>query len=87
MLFILGLLDILAGVTLFSIKFFPVLLPIALLFAFYLIGKSIAYFKTFASVVDIFVGIIMIIAVFDIYNLFTYLSILWLLQKGILSLF
>ena len=87
MLFILGLLDILAGVTLFSIKFSPVLLPLTLLFAFYLIGKSIAYFKTFASVVDIFVGIIMIFAVLDIYNIFTYLSILWLLQKGILSLF
>lgn len=87
MLFILGILDILAGVTLFSLKFSSFFLPIAFLFGVYLIIKSLIFFKTFASVVDILVGIIIILATLGEYNILTYLSIVWLLQKGLLSLF
>ena len=85
MIFLLGLLDIIAGLALLSLSFTDFFASLALVLAIYLLIKSLVFLKTFASIVDIIVVIFFFLAFADIYNIMTYLSVIWLLQKGILS--
>ena len=85
MLKILGVLDILAAISLILLNFG--LLPVAAaLFAIYIFIKSIVFFKDISSIIDLAVFIIFILALFGTYNFLTYAAIIWLLQKGIVSL-
>ena len=83
---ILGVLDIIAALSLFLLKFS--LAPwFAAIFAIYLLIKAVIFFRDFASIIDIFVVIIFVNALLGSFNILSWLAIIWLLQKGILSLF
>lgn len=79
-----GLLDILAGISLFLLKF-GFLKYFALVLAIYLIVKGVMFFG-FPGVMDIFSGIVIIIAIFSVFNVVYYIFIIWLVQKGLISL-
>ncbi len=83
---LLGLLDILAAVNLFALAHFSVAQQTGILFAFYLAIKSLLFFRSWSSYVDFACAIIFVIAIFGTVNIVTYIAILWLVQKGILSL-
>ncbi len=82
---LLGLLDIVAGLTMFSLKFSTFLTPLAWIFTIIIFGRSLLYIKSFASVVDIIVSIIFIFSLIGFYNIATYIGIIWLIQKGVVS--
>lgn len=65
---------------------FKVGLGIALFFAIFLICKGLLFLGDISSVIDIVSGVIFIFAALGIYNLFTWLAVIWLLQKGAFSL-
>ncbi|MEW6063525.1 MAG: hypothetical protein AB1571_04115 [Nanoarchaeota archaeon] len=58
-----------------------------IILAVYIIGKAIYFIADVASIVDIAAGAFLILAVFGFYHVLTYVFILWLLQKGVSSLF
>lgn len=81
---LLGFLDVLAAINLILIKFsFD---SLAILFSIYLIIKGLVYIKDLISIVDIICGVVILMAFYGYYNIFTWLVVLWLLQKGIVSL-
>lgn len=81
---ILGLFDVLAGISLILVKFgFN---GLAILFSVYLILKGLVYIKDLISVADIICGVAVILAIYGYFNIFSWLVALWLLQKGIISL-
>jgi len=83
---LLGLLDILAGLSIFTLKFSwgPTLVTF---FVACLIGKSLISLKSFAGIIDLIVACIFIAALLGQVNILTYIGIVWLLQKGIISFF
>lgn len=83
---LLGILDIFAGLSIFSLKLAwgPMLVTI---FVIYLLGKSLLSLKSFASIIDIFTAILFIIAIFNGVTALTYVGTIWLIQKGIISFF
>ena len=84
---LLGILDIVAALSIFTINFSwgPVLISFSIL---YLLAKSLPYLKSFASIMDICVAGIFILALLGYANtIINALAALWLIQKGIMSLF
>ena len=84
---ILGLLDILAGLSIFSLGFTwgP---AVVAFFAFYLLIKSLPSLKSIASIADLCVAVIFIAAILGYANgILSAISAIWLIQKGILSFF
>jgi hypothetical protein len=82
----LGILDFLAGISLVFLKF-GLLENIALILGIYLIVKSIIFIKSLASIFDLISGILIVLAAHGMFFPFTWLVAVWLLQKGIFSLF
>tara|TARA_Y100000310_G_C20685589_1_gene818721 strand:+ start:3153 stop:3461 length:309 start_codon:yes stop_codon:yes gene_type:complete len=83
---IFGILDLVVAGTLISLKW-GVGTKIAWWGAIYLTVKAIPFIKDPASILDIFTAIMIILAIFDIYFIGTYLAIIWLVQKAIFSFF
>lgn len=83
---LLGILDILAGISIFALKF-SWGAPIVWFFVMYLIAKSLPFLKSVASIIDIIVACIFIFGILGQWNILTYLGALWLIQKGIVSFF
>lgn len=83
---ILGVLDLLSGIVLIVLRFAP-LKVIPGLLAVYLIVKSIIFLKNISSVIDLIAAIHIIFAMFGNYYSLTWLFVLWLLQKGVFSLY
>ncbi|HIH15776.1 MAG TPA: hypothetical protein HA360_04695 [Nanoarchaeota archaeon] len=84
---LLGILDIIAALSIFTINFSwgPVLISFSIL---YLLAKSLPFLKSFASIMDIIVAGIFILALLGYANtIINALAALWLIQKGIMSLF
>ncbi len=85
--FILGILDILAGLSIFTLKFSwgPMLIGF---FSMYLIIKSLPFLKSIASILDICAAGIFIFALMGYaYTALSVIAALWLIQKGIISFF
>ncbi len=82
---IFGLLDMFAAIVLLLLKF-NMGIGIAWFFAIYLIIKSLLLFNAIPSILDLLSAIIIILAIYSFYGIFSYLAILWLLQKGFFSL-
>lgn len=80
-----GILDILAGISLFLLKF-GIGKYFALVLAIYLIIKGIFFFG-FASALDILSAAVIIIAVISSFNFIYFIFVAWLVQKGLISLF
>jgi len=79
LLILLGLFDILAGLMLFTLKF--KILSIAWFFVIYLMVKPIL-FVDITSLIDLIAGIFIVLAIYGYYSIFTWILILWLIQKG-----
>lgn len=84
LIFILGIMDILAGLSIFMLgsSLGP---PVVWFFVLYLVAKSLPYLRSIASIIDIVVAIVFVFAILGYVNVFTYIGVLWLLQKGIIS--
>jgi len=80
-----GLLDILSAVFLFLMKFGTGEV-IGMMLGIYLILKGLIFFS-FVGVVDVFTGILMVIAGTGNYIVFSWIMIFWLVQKGFVSLY
>jgi hypothetical protein len=85
--FILGILDILGGISLFFARW-DLLINVCWFATIFILIKSLVFIKSFASVVDIVAVILSILAMTDVmYNWVTYIVVIWWLQKGISSFF
>ena len=82
---ILGLLDIISGVFL-GLGYFGFFKEVALVFAFYLLVKSIIFIKGFASIVDLITAVVFFLVIYGINGAWVWIFVLWLLQKGFISL-
>lgn len=85
-MYILGLMDILTGISL-GLSYFGYFKEIGLIFALYLLIKSIIFIKGFASWVDLLTVIVFLLVIYGGYGLWVWIFVLWLLQKGIFSFF
>ena len=84
--YLLGILDLLAGMSLlllkFDINFFP------LFFASLLVIKGMAFIKNIASIVDLTCGLFFFYTLYSgSFLILMYLAAMWLIQKGIFSFF
>ena len=86
-MFILGIIDIIAAISLFFVKW-NLLISVAWIATGIIFVKAIAFIKSFASIMDLIIVVISVLALLGImYNIATYIAIVWLLQKGISSFF
>ena len=84
-IYALGLLDLLAGISLILLKFKIDFLGV--FFALYLIIKGVVFFRNIVSLIDLASGIVFFIALYGYYNIAMYVAAIWILQKGIISFF
>jgi hypothetical protein len=88
LMILLGVIDIIAAIMLFSSIKFGFLPQLALLFLFYLTLKAMAFINDWVSKVDILMCIVFLLALFGYSNpIFLGIATIWFLQKGIMSLF
>ncbi len=80
-----GLLDLVAAIMMLLVRW-NIGKTLGLIMALYVVVKSLVFIKDMASVVDLLAGIFFVLALFDYYNIITYILVLWLLQKGVVSL-
>lgn len=83
---ILGLLDLIAGITLFVMKF-GIGRKLSLILGILLLIKGVLFITTLASIPDLITGIIMVVASYGNFHMIYLLFALWLLQKGLFSLY
>lgn len=83
---ILGMLDIAAAVTLLLLRW-DMGQILGIILGIYLLVKSMYFLTDVSSIVDIGAGIFLILAAIGFYHVITYIFVLWLLQKGVSSLF
>lgn len=82
---IFGLLDILAGLSLIYLSWGHSFL--VTFFIVYLILKGLLFFGGFVSIIDIIAGIFMAVASATSFSLLGWFFVIWLIQKGLISLF
>ncbi len=83
--YLLGILDILVGISLLLLKFNVEFIPI--FFAGFVAVKGLAFIKNIASIADIACGFIFFYAIYSGYfGIFAYMAVIWLIQKGVFSL-
>ena len=80
-----GILDIVSAFLLILLKY-HVGETLALFFAGYLIIKGLIFFGGINTFFDLTAGVLLILATQGVYSLFYWIVILWLFQKGIVSL-
>jgi len=85
--FILGIVDILAGTSLFFARW-DFLVSICWFASAFVLAKAVLFIKSPASIVDLAAVVIAVLALTGVmYNWITYIAVLWWLQKGIGSFF
>ncbi len=84
---ILGIVDLLAALSILLLKFNITPKIMVLTLAAYLIIKGVIFIKSLTSWADIAAGIIMILAFYGWFNILTWAAAVWLTQKGLISLF
>lgn len=80
---LLGMLDLAAAIILILLNW-SIGINIGWFFSIYLILKGIVFWSL-ASLLDILSGILMILAIFGYYSIFTWLAVVWLAQKFFFS--
>lgn len=84
-LHLLGIIDILAAISLALLYWDIHFIPYVLLGLFLI--KAILFFASVASFIDIIASIIFVLAIMGImFNILSWIAALWILQKGIISL-
>jgi len=83
-IYLFGLLDILAGISLLLLKFNVDFY--GLFFAIYLIIKGIVFIRYLASIADMVAGLMLLYAIYTgHFAIINYAAIIWLVQKGSFS--
>lgn len=83
---LLGIMDLLsiASLLLFKYGITPkIFLIIAII---YLMAKGVFFFRNIVSLLDFGVAVIFILALFQTYNILTWIALIWVLQKAVFSL-
>lgn len=83
---LLGLMDIMSITSLLLFKYGIIPQKFLIIAIIYLMIKGIVFFKNIVSLVDFGIAIIFILALFGVYNILTWIAIIWILQKAFLSL-
>lgn len=88
MLFILGILDVLVAIILL-VSYLVIFDKLLIVAAFYLIIKGALFWKSWASWIDIIIGLFIFTLVFFNWHIFwiLFIAALYLLQKGVITLF
>ena len=84
---LMGIMDILSIVSLLLFKYGFIPQIFLIIAVIYLMIKGILFFRNIASLADFGVAVIFILALFGIYNIITWVAIVWILQKAVFSLF
>jgi len=84
---LLGLMDILSVTSLILFKYGVVSQTFVIAAVIYLMIKGIIFFHNIVSLLDFGIAIIFVLSLFGIFNVLTWIAIVWILQKAILSLF
>ena len=82
---LLGLVDLLAALSLFMLKY-NMFKSFALILGLIVLFKSIIFLDLFMTSMDIFSFLFIILGYFGIFNIFSWIAIVWLVQKGFSSL-
>jgi hypothetical protein len=82
---LLGLVDLLAavGILLLNLNMFK---TFALIMGLLVLFKSIIFLDLFMTSMDVLVFLFIILAYFGVFNFFTWIVLIWLIYKGIISL-
>lgn len=83
---LMGLMDLLTVTTLLLFKYGIIQQKFLIVAVAYLIIKGVIFFRDIASIVDVGVAVIFILALFGIYNVLTWIAVLWVLQKAVFSM-
>ncbi len=84
---LLGLMDMFSVASLLLFKYGIVSQKILVIAIIYLMIKGIIFFRNIVSLLDFGIAVIFVLALFQIYNVLTWIAIIWILQKAVLSLF
>ncbi len=84
---ILGLIDLAAAVFIFLAGFEVVFTGAFVIVLLLLLAKSLIFIKNWASWIDMVAVILMALILVNVYPFINVLFVLWLLQKGAVSLF
>ncbi len=82
---ILGVVDIISALVLLALKW-GILKTAGWVAVILLGGKALLTFGDFASIVDLGCIAVFVLAIFGVYGVWSYIAVLWLLQKGVFSL-
>ena len=85
LLFLFGILDILAAIQLILLKFNISLSFVPWALAIYTILKSLIFIKAFVSWIDLAAGVVFVFALLGVSNALIWIAAFWLLQKGFFS--
>ncbi len=83
---LLGLMDLLSITILLLFKYGIISQIFLIAAVIYLMTKGIFFFKNIVSLLDFAVAVIFILALFQIYNVLTWVAMVWILQKAVFSL-
>lgn len=84
---LLGLMDLLSIASLLLFKYGLISQKFLIIAVIYLMIKGIIFFRNIVSLLDFGIAVIFILALFQVYNVLTWIAIIWILQKAVLSLF
>lgn len=84
---LMGLMDILSVLILLLFKYGIISQKFVIIATIYLAIKGIIFFRNVVSLADFGVAVIFVLALFGVYNVLTWIAMIWILQKAILSLF
>ena len=80
-----GLIDIVAAL-LFVLLKYSIGESIVWYVIAFLVVKSLMFLRNFVSYLDLVSSVFLVLAVFNVYTAFTWVAMLWLLQKGFFSI-
>lgn len=83
---LLGFMDLVAGMVLFLMKF-QVAESWGVVIGLFLLAKALVFITDVVSVMDLLAAIVLLLASQGYYYFFTWIFVLWLLQKGFFSFF
>ncbi|MEK6941015.1 MAG: hypothetical protein AABW49_03895 [Nanoarchaeota archaeon] len=81
---LLGAIDLMTGISVVLVKFDINIFATLFLVIFAI--KSVIFITNPASWIDIIALIIFVLVIFGVFNIITWLAVIWVLQKGIVSL-
>lgn len=85
MIKLLGFIDLIAAFVFILVQW-NIGMKIAVIAAIYLIVKSLLFIGDIASVIDLIAGIYLILVLVGVHSAFSFIFVIWLLQKGFFSL-